>query len=154
MKVRFSTVVEPGVVYDAKQFARDIEIYLSDPDGWASRGYEFEYVTRSPTLMIHLATPEQIRAAGCGDGSLSCAELKGNHIRLNSARWSGLLPNHSKLPLDEYRQYMVTHEVGHILGHEHVPCPTPGAPAPLMMQQTLGIGACSPNIKLTHSDGR
>jgi len=153
MKVRFTTVVEPGVVYDAKQFARDIEIYLSDPDGWVSRGYEFEYVTRSPQIVIHLATPEQIRAAGC-DPALSCAEMNGTHLRLNSARWSGLLPNHSKLPLDEYRQYMVTHEMGHSLGHEHVGCPTPGAPAPLMMQQTLGIGACSPNTKLTRSDGR
>jgi len=154
MKVRFTTVVEPGVVYDAKQFAREIEIYLSDPDGWVSHGYEFVYVTRSPAVVIHLATPEQIRAAGCSDGSLSCAELSGRHIRLNSARWSGVLPNHSKLPLDEYRQYMVTHEMGHILGHEHVECPAHGAPAPLMMQQTLGIGACAPNTKLTSSDRR
>ena len=154
MKVRFTTVVEPGVVYDPKQFARDVEIYLSDPDGWVSRGYEFEYVERSPRVIIHLATPAQIHAAGCAQSSLSCAEMSGQHIRLNSARWSGAHSNHSKLSLDDYRQYMVTHEMGHILGHDHVSCPGPGLPAPLMMQQTLGIGACTPNTKLTSSDRR
>jgi hypothetical protein len=154
MKVRFTTIVEPGVNYNLKQFTREIEVYLSDPNGWISRGYEFEYVTRSPTVVIHLATPAQIHAAGCAQSSLSCAEMNGKHIRLNAARWSGLRPNHSKLSMDDYRQYMVTHEMGHILGHDHVPCPGPGEPAPLMMQQTLGIGACTPNTKLTPSDRR
>lgn len=149
MKVRFTTQVEPGVVYDPKDFAREIQIYLADPEGWVSRGYEFEYVERSPRIVIHLSTPEQIRAAGCANMSLSCAEMNGRHIRLNSARWSGSMRNHSKLPLDEYRQYMVTHEMGHILGHDHVKCTVPGGPAPVMMQQTLGIGACLPNTRVS-----
>jgi hypothetical protein len=58
----------------------------------------------------------------------------------------------SKLTLDDYRQYMVSHEMGHILGHDHVTCPSPGAPAPIMLQQTKGIGKCKPNTKLTAND--
>jgi ssRNA-specific RNase YbeY (16S rRNA maturation enzyme) len=70
---------------------------------------------------------------------------------LNADRWkNGASP--SKLVLKDYRQYMVTHEMGHILGHDHVKCPGKGKPAPIMMQQTLGIGDCAPNTKLTDSD--
>lgn len=44
--------------------------------------------------------------------------------------------------------------MGHILGYDHVKCPGKGHPAPIMMQQTLGIGECSPNTKLTAKDRR
>ena len=54
----------------------------------------------------------------------------------------------SKLSLEDYRQYMVSHEIGHILGHEHVKCPCVGCKAPIMMQQTLGIGKCQPNTNV------
>jgi len=77
---------------------------------------------------------------------LSCATLGGDMIWLNADRWiHGATP--SKLPLVEYRQYMVSHEMGHSLGHEHDKCLGSG-PAPIMMQQTLGIGTCSPNTKI------
>lgn len=149
MKIRFTTRVEPGVVYNPKEFAREVQMYLADPDGWESHGYEFVYVEKNPSVIVHLCTPAQIREAGCPSASLSCAEMGGHHMRLNSALWSGSMRNHSKLPLEEYRQYMVSHEMGHILGHDHAKCPAPGAPAPIMMQQTLGIGACSPNTRVT-----
>jgi hypothetical protein len=40
---------------------------------------------------------------------------------------------------------MVSHEMGHILGKEHVKCPGKGKKAPIMLQHTLGIGECIPN---------
>jgi len=66
-------------------------------------------------------------------------------------RWTKGAPQ-SKLELDAYRQYMVSHEMGHILGREHVDCPREGAPVPIMVQQTKGIGKCKPNTKLTERD--
>ena len=66
---------------------------------------------------------------------------------LNSQRWMHGSKD-SKLPLDEYRQYMVSHEMGHILGYDHVKCPGKGEPAPIMMQQTLGIGQCKPSTRV------
>lgn len=67
-------------------------------------------------------------------------------IWLNANRWMHGAKA-SKLPLERYRQYMVSHEMGHSLGHDHVLCNGSG-PAPIMMQQTLGIGKCSPNTKV------
>jgi len=141
--MRYTASVDYDVHCSKEDFVRDLQIYLADPDGWK---VQFELVKERPDIIIRLSSPATIRAR-CGDGNLSCAELRGKHMFLNSQRWMHG-SKESKLPLDEYRQYMVSHEIGHILGHDHVKCPGPGKPAPIMMQQTLGIGQCTPNTRV------
>ena len=146
--VRFSPVVDPDVNYSDTEFRNQVTIYLNDPDGWGSH-YLFQYTPDSGKV-IRLCKPKTIKEVGCEKDDLSCATVGGNKIWLNADRWiHGSKP--SKLPLEEYRQYMVSHEMGHSLGYEHVKCPGSG-PAPVMMQQTLGIGSCEPNTKLTKID--
>lgn len=148
--MRYIAIVDGDVRYPLKQFQQEVAMYLADPDGWA-QFHEFVETPRNPQVVIHLSSPAGIQAAGCDDPNLSCAQLGGVHMRLNVMRWlKGA--SESKLPLEEYRQYMVSHEMGHILGYDHVTCPGPNQPAPIMMQQTLGIGACKPNKKLTSLD--
>jgi hypothetical protein len=51
---------------------------------------------------------------------------------------------------EEYRRlWSVTRWV--TLGYDHTKCPGQG-PVPVMVQQTLGIGACAPNTKVTEID--
>jgi hypothetical protein len=147
--MKYSVVLDPGVrlnPIEFKNFKQDVAIYLADPDGWA-RTHTFTEVPSGGDVVIHLSSPEDIRKAGCVDTHLSCAELGGHHMYLNSMRWFRGAKE-SGLPLELYRQYMVSHEMGHILGHDHDRCPRPGTPAPIMMQQTLGIGKCKPNTKV------
>jgi hypothetical protein len=123
-----------------------VTAYLNDPNGW---GHFFEPVSMNEDVLIRLASPATIEKK-CGvPSTLSCAELGGNHMYLNADRWFHG-SKASKLSLENYRQYMVSHEIGHILGFEHELCPCPGCKAPIMMQQTLGIGKCIPNTKVTH----
>jgi hypothetical protein len=126
-----------------------VTVYLNDPDGWASKGYSFEPVSSNEDVLIRLSSPQTIETH-CGvPSNLSCAELRGKHMYLNADRWHhGSVA--SKLSTDDYRQYMVSHEIGHILGFEHEKCPCKGCKAPIMLQQTLGIGKCIPNTKVTH----
>ena len=153
MEITYLCVVDPDVKYPLGEFTKEVKGYLADKDGWKSRGYSFREVKSNPRCVIHLSSPRGIREAGCVDPNLSCAEMGGKHLHLNAMRWT-TGAKQSELPLKEYRQYMVSHEMGHILGFNHVGCPAPGSPAPIMMQQTLGIGACKPNTKLTDKDGR
>lgn len=143
--VRYRTAVDPDVKYDPKQFQEEVAVYLADPDGWA-QWYTFVYAPKGPAKLIRLTSPSTLKQEGCKDDALSCAVLGGNMIWLNANRWFHG-SKESKLSLLEYRQYMVSHEMGHSLGHDHVKCPGSG-PAPIMMQQTLGIGKCTPNTKV------
>jgi hypothetical protein len=145
--VVYRTSVDPDVDYPADQFAQEVAIYLADPDGWAQF---FTFVQGRGGKHIRLSRPQTIKAVGCKEDQLSCATLGGTRVWLNADRWIHGAPP-SRLPLERYRQYMVSHEMGHSLGYDHVKCPGSG-PAPVMMQQTLGIGACTPNTKLTELD--
>lgn len=145
MKVRYRTVVDPDVKYNPKQFREEIAIYLADPDGWGQK-HAFVYAPSGPAKLIRLSSPSTLKHEGCKEDGLSCAVLGGNMIWLNADRWM-YGSKASKLPLLEYRQYMVSHEMGHSLGYDHEYCKGNG-PAPIMMQQTLGIGTCSPNTKV------
>jgi hypothetical protein len=152
--MRYTTVVDPGVDYDPRQFANEIAVYLADPDGWVSRGVTFTSVARASEadVVVHLTPASKMTSIGC-DAALSCAEFNGRQVHLNANRWfKGARP--SKLDLRSYRQYMVTHEIGHILGYDHTRCPGRGVPAPIMVQQTLGIGPCKPNTRVTKYDSK
>lgn len=150
--IRFKFVVDPDVfqlfnIREPALIGYYVTAYLNDPDGWAKHGYYFEQVDNHERTLIRLSTPETIKKI-CGfPGNLSCAELGGRFMYLNADRWFNGAPK-SKLSLEDYRQYMVSHEIGHILGHEHKTCPCKGCSAPIMMQQTLGIGQCKPNTKI------
>ena len=76
------------------------------------------------------------------NGIFSCRN--GDSLWLNSDRWTGAVDDWAS-SLEEYRQYLVNHEMGHFLGFGHVGCPGAGELAPVMMQQTKGIGDCAPN---------
>jgi hypothetical protein len=126
-----------------------ILVYLNDPEGWVSKGYTFVDVSENEDILIRLVSPRSI-VKNCGiPDNLSCAVMNGHNIYLNADRWFHG-SHRSKLGIEDYRQYMVTHEVGHILGHDHEKCPCKGCKAPVMMQQTKGIGKCVPNIKLVN----
>lgn len=143
---RYSVAVEGGLGVDGAAFAAVVDATLADPRSWGAGGRlsfqrvdsgrtDVQVVLASPTTADRLCRP--LDTAGiysCGVGSRAV---------INSMRWlrgADAYAGH----LDEYRQYVVNHEVGHTLGHHHQGCPGAGEPAPVMMQQTKGVGACVP----------
>ncbi|GAA4287814.1 DUF3152 domain-containing protein [Georgenia daeguensis] len=141
--------VEQGLPVDGEAFAEFVMRVLNDERGWGHDGSvvfartdgpsDISVVLASPDLTDELCQP--LRTVG----EYSC----GRNARavLNVERWSdGAAPFlDGGGNITEYRQYLVNHEVGHLLGHPHTGCAVPGEPAPIMLQQTMRLEGCRPN---------
>jgi hypothetical protein len=140
--VTFLIEVEKGITLDRAAFAATVQRILYDRRGWR---VPFRRVDSEPVdFRVALATPrttDRLCAPLDTSGRFSCHQ-KGRAV-LNLWRWRHGARSYGR-DLRGYRTYLVNHEVGHALGHSwHRTCPHPGAAAPVMMQQTLGIGRCS-----------
>ncbi len=145
--LRYRVHVGAGVALDRRDVASTVDGILADPKGWGGSGevtfrraasgpLDFRIVLALPGAVDRLCFPLRTRRA------LSCAT--GKLVVLNVLRWRHGAPAfHGDVEL--YRRYLVNHEVGHVLGHGHASCPRAGARAPVMMQQTKGVGACRAN---------
>ncbi len=147
--VRYRVLVEKGLPLDGAEFARTSFRVLNDPRSWAHGGeYRFEWVTQGPAdFQLILASP-RLTDLMCRQGYLDTEGLYScrvrDHVVVNAMRWAqGAQAYQGRLAA--YRIYVVNHEVGHRLGHRHEGCPGPGRLAPVMMQQTKGVGECRPN---------
>ena len=146
--IRYDVRVEDGLSINPDQAAEQIQKVLDDPRSWrGTRRWRFELapVGESVTLHAYIVTPEttdRLCAPYLTRGEVSCQN--GNRVVLNAKRWL-LGADAYGSDLTNYRRYLVNHEFGHALGKRHVDCPGPGRLAPVMMQQTKGLGACRKN---------
>jgi hypothetical protein len=131
-------------------FARMVDQTLDNPKGW-THNPQFGFVRvdggvpgNKPDFRISLTTPMTVRE-GCGyeiQLETSCYNPSYGpdaqpRVFINEARWvRGAVPFQGDV--GSYRQYLVSHEVGHAIGYpHHEPCPDNGGLAPVMMQQTF-----------------
>jgi hypothetical protein len=120
---------------------------VDHPHGWRNLRV---VDTKSEADAIVTLSPNHVMAKRFGrrllKDRLSLCNMKTREIWINEDRWQRAIPDESQLPLAAYRAYVLQHELGHALGLEHAEhCTAPGIPAPIMVQQTLGIGMCAPN---------
>ena len=112
----YSVEVEEGIPIEPAVFAAAVDAILADPRGWTAAGGREPPAGRPrrlPGFRVRLATPATVDAH-CLPlqtvGELSCRQ--GADVMINLTRWlEGAAP--SELPLEEYRQYVISHEVGH-----------------------------------------
>jgi len=138
--------IEGGLPLDGAAVAAQVQRTLTDRRGWqpiehvafvrTQEPASFELILASPTMVDRLCYPLDTI------GELSCRN--GNRVILNAKRWVDAVPWY-RGHLDDYRAYLVNHEVGHRLGHGHETCPAAGAPAPVMVQQSKSLYGCAPN---------
>lgn len=145
---RYTVEVENGISgIDLTQFATMVQTVLSDKRSWAGHGGVALQRVDSGHVDFHvtLTTAMTVRAL-CGYDipiETSCFLPAGsgtpvNRVVINDARWVRGDPAYVG-DLNAYRVYMINHEDGHALGHEHAhECLADGL-APVMMQQTIGL---------------
>ncbi|QGN46748.1 DUF3152 domain-containing protein [Micromonospora sp. WMMD558] len=155
---RYRVAVERDIGHDAGTFAATVDEVLGDSRSWiGSSELRVQRVEDADLadFTVYLATPDTSERM-CAEGGLSTegytsCRLPGQVI-INLARWVEGVPDYGA-PLAVYRSYVINHEVGHEFGEWHEACPGPGAPAPVMQQQTYGLDGCVAN-PWPYLDGR
>jgi hypothetical protein len=136
--------VDPLSYGGDEAFAKLIDQTLADPRGWTTDGnVSVQRIdSGTPDMRVTLASPETVhRPDQCGYSikyESSCYRRADRRVLINLARWvRGATAFNGDILT--YRQYAINHEVGHAFNNQHVGCPTEGALAPVMMQQTFGV---------------
>lgn len=143
--LRVRVEVEEGLPVDGALFAETVMATLNDPRGWGGDGsVVFSRTDDAADIRVVLASPDRVDAM-CAPlttrGVYSCG--RNGHAALNFTRWSqGTEETPTGADLVTYREYLVNHEVGHLLGHQHVQCPAEGELAPIMQQQSVRAAPC------------
>lgn len=146
---RWVLAMEDTIPFQVDVIAARIQAILDDDRSWRWDGRVAFSLIADPglaDLTIRLASGATTDL-GCGElgtqQTLSCRV--GDIVHLNVDRWAFGTPTWAGQPVEEYRGYLVNHEVGHYLGLGHVGCPVAGGPSPVMQQQSIRLDACQPN---------
>lgn len=144
---RYSIEIENGITgVDLTQFADLVQTTLSDRRSWSGHGVSIQRVD-SGRIDFHVTLVSSLTVRKlCGYDipvETSCYIGAGNtspvnRVVMNDARWVRGSTAYVG-DLSAYRVYMINHEDGHAMGHEHAHECLPGGLAPAMMQQTIGL---------------
>lgn len=141
--VRYHVETRGRITADLGTFRRLVQQTYDDARGWRGAGVRFVPVRRGGAFTVVLAEARRVP-----DFSPVCsAEWScrvGRYVIINQTRWQHASPawNAARGSLRDYRHMVVNHETGHWLGFGHASCPGRGRPAPVMMQQSKGLGGC------------
>lgn len=129
-----------------EDFGLVVDTAVNDARGWVRAGFRFERSDDAPYVLVLAEGPEVDALCLPYDthGQFSCQN--GPVVALNADRWRSAHPKWTG-DLMAYREMLVNHEVGHLLGMHHpdVQCPVPGEPAAIMAQQSTELDGCLPN---------
>jgi hypothetical protein len=127
-------------------FASVVDATLHDDRGWQRARFRLvhrddaEYVVMlaEPADAQELCKPYDVYS------KYSCQN--GPRVVVNAERWRDATPEWTG-DLATYRQMVVMHEFGHLLGQHHPSsdCPVRGRPAAVMSQQSTELNGCLPN---------
>ena len=119
--------------------------YISNPNGWISKGYTIVETNNEPDILVNFEERETMDKLFGNNLSLKGLSItdrgtKPINIYFHLDNWNNppdtFIKKYNRL--DDYRAYLVQHEFGHALGYDHPNRPKNGEmkPCKVMLQQT------------------
>ena len=144
-RVTWSVATRGRITTSVRDFARLAQETYDDARGWRAGGVQFRRVRRGGDFTLVLSEARLVPSFSSSCSAMWSCRV-GRNVIINQDRWNHASPawNRAGRSLRDYRHLVVNHETGHWLGRGHVGCPGSG-PAPVMMQQSKGTGACTFN---------
>ena len=140
---RYSVVTAGRVTASLQRFRDGVADTYEDSRGWRGAHHRFREVRRGGDFTVVLA-----QAASVPTYHPICSAFYscrvGRNVIINQDRWRSGSP-YFPGGLLTYRRMVVNHETGHWLGRGHAACGGAGRLAPVMAQQSKGLGGCRPN---------
>jgi hypothetical protein len=129
-----------------EELTRFVSATLDDPRSWSSAGFRFRVSPDAPFRVVLAEGPEVDRLCAPLRTASKVSCQNGPVVALNADRWR-VGVGEWDAGIEEYRHYVVNHEVGHLVGQRHPEprCPDRGALAAVMEQQTKGLVGCRAN---------
>jgi hypothetical protein len=144
--VTYSVATRGSVRASLATFKRLAQQTYDDPRGWRAMGVRFKRVSSGGdfTLVLSQASKVPSFSSACST-TYSCRV--GRNVVINETRWQQATPtwDDKKGSLRDYRHMVINHETGHWFGRGHARCGGKGQLAPVMQQQSKGLGGCKIN---------
>jgi hypothetical protein len=143
VEIAYRLVLRAAGVTDFEPVVRAV---FADERGWSRAGFRFVERDDAPYLIFLVEPDDAQRLCRPYDVYRTYSCQNGPIVVLNAERWRNATPEWTG-DLSTYKQMLVNHEVGHLLGlhHPDVQCPAAGSPAPVMAQQSTELHGCLPN---------
>jgi hypothetical protein len=138
--------------FDTRRFSASEQHYFTKSiDAFHKAGIRIER-SKTPEWLIFKTNRKTMRKLypSVERASLSVTDRMTNEVHLFEENWNRI-PVHlgsEYTDLDDYRVALISHELAHTLGHDHVTCACVGCESDVRQQPSRELGGCRPTTRV------
>jgi hypothetical protein len=128
---------------------KDLSFFEKSKKAYATAGIKIEFVQTGEDVVVYKTSAKKMKALypELGDSlSLTDRNTSPYTIHLCQENWNKV-PKHlgsEYTDQESYRIALISHELAHALGHDHVHCACVGCPSDVRQQPSRGLRGCKP----------
>ena len=141
------------LTFSTRNFSVPDERYIrASVKAFKDAGLNVKWVKEDGDYIMHLTSRKKMKTLypEVERASLSVTDRAEKEIHLLKDNWDSI-PTHlgsEYKSLDDYRTALISHELAHALGHDHVTCACVGCLSDVRQQPSRELGGCLPTTRV------